>query len=230
MNLTLINTENHKTIINTYNYKSINIIETKIRTKNNTNINYKLENSKKEFTPVLFKKSFDKNNIQETDFIELISDNTVKPDIKTLDQYDLYFAYYPGYILFDENYVPISTPLTFNYVGSLETKSRDDKIYKELIEKLKNHKFIRYLEEDYIPGYNSDFIGQTGIKKCISYISNKEYQKLYNKYKDNQFFSCRINDEIKMKIPTSIYGKEIEKLLTEYHKQETYYESSDENN
>lgn len=151
---------------------------------------------------------------------------TIK-DLSDIDKYFICYIDYSSEIIFDINKKIMTKTYTFDYIGSLSENIPNDPIYKELIEKLKEHPFILELSEEKIPYYNSNFSGQKAIKEMKIKISQEKYEEIYKeaKEKDKEFWSVRMSDAIKMSYENNfnIYGKEISKLLIKYHNQERIY-------
>jgi hypothetical protein len=156
--------------------------------------------------------------------------------LKDLEKYYPYLNYNGGHILFDINEKPISLPLSFDYIGSLEEKSSGDENYAKLISLLKKHPYILKIEEQEIPYYNSNFQGQKGILRATAFIPQKEYEKLYRycidfcKGRDKEFWSCSMHDIMKLSYngyEYDLYGKEITELLKKHYTTETTVENSD---
>ena len=148
-------------------------------------------------------------------------------EIKSLEDLDKYYICYienASQTIFNLNKKIISKVYNFDYIGSLSEKVPDDLAYKNLIDKLKNHPFVLELSESKIPYYNASFRGQNGIKEMKIRISQAKYEELYkeSKLKDKQFWSVRMSEAIKMSYDNefNIYGDEISKLLSIYHKQD----------
>lgn len=111
-------------------------------------------------------------------------------NIEEFENYPLYYLDFRAEEIFDENKKIITKPYIFSYNGSLKEKIPDDPIYKKLIQKLKEHPFVLELEEEMIPGYNSDFSGQMGIQRARVFIPQEKYEEMYKKAKemDEEFF------------------------------------------
>ena len=134
----------------------------------------------------------------------------------------IFFLYSAGHMLFDVDRNIVSIPYTFIYIGSLKERHEDDKVYKKLMKLFKKHPYVLQLEEEEIAYYNSAFEGQKGIKLAKVYIPQKKYEKLYNKYKDEGYWSVNMGSEMKLGTVTDIYGKEIENLLKEYYRRKKW--------
>lgn len=172
----------------------------------------------KDMTPIMLPEDFDVSNLIH--FLDMYIEVIKLKTISDISKGKLYMAYSPGYLLFDENMKIISIPLQFDYTGSLKERYYKDPVYKELIKKLKEHKYVRLLEEKVIPHYNSDFTGQKGISECIVHVEQKQYKKLYEKMKKDKLFSVRMKEVIMCSYSYkdfNLYGKTIEKLLDKYY-------------
>jgi len=152
------------------------------------------------------------------DFYGLLGCYQIKP--KTVDEVDedkIYFVYSSGHMLFDKNRRIISVPYLFNYIGSLREKEPNDPIYAKLIKLLKKHPYFLSLEEEEIPYYNCSFSGQKGIAEAKVLLPQDKYEEIYEKYKDDEFWSCRLTDHLSMSLNcVGIYGDEVDALLKEY--------------
>lgn len=77
---------------------------------------------------------------------------------------------------------------------------------------------IIFPEENRIEYYNSDFDGQIGIKNIVSLIDQEKIEMLYEKFKFEEYFSVKIQDQIKLASskPENVYGEEIQELTKKY--------------
>lgn len=177
----------------------------------------KLKSTNDKYAAVILCNDFDPTLIESYDSIY----KCILPikHIQDLNKGKLFFLYTAGHLLFDENMKIVSIPYVFNYIGSLKERFYQDPIFKKLIEKLKKHEYVQNLETSTIPSYNSDFSAQLGIEICKVYVPQKQYEKLFEHYKDNEYFSVRMKEIIACSWNSpefNLYGKDIHKLLKEY--------------
>lgn len=233
----IISKRKTKTITETIRHKTdagITIIETIVNGKHKGfTLDSKLKIEKSEHRlnyviPFLFKKgAFTKKamkrfiDYKNYNILSFIDDHKVKlTSLDDINKYDLYFYYSAGEILFEKDLVPISMPYVFNYIGGLREKQNKRKIYEKLIKKFSSHPYVLYFEEEIIPYYNREFEGQKGIKIAIVYIPQKIYLTLWKKYKDKEYWSTRIKEQISLGYNSNmnIYGKEITDLIKKYNR------------
>lgn len=139
--------------------------------------------------------------------------------LSMIDKYTPYLWYWPGHILFNIQGRPVSLPVNIDYIGSIK-QVRHNKIYEKLMDLIKVHPWFQRVEEIEIPGYNSDFYGQKAISAQV-HIPQEEYEKLYEIFKNQEYWSVQIEGVISLsyKHPEyDLYGDEITSLLVEYYK------------
>jgi len=214
MNLIKVSEKEISKKINTYKTeKGLEIVET-IENGKLKSVNIK-EDKNFGFPYIL---NLPENWIEEyDDFYKLYEYRKDIKSIEDLKEEEAYFLYSSGHMLFDANKKIVSIPYTFNYIGSLEEKCENDAVYKKLIEALKKHPYVLEIEEKEIEYYNSDFDGQKGISLAKVYIPQEKYEQLYNKYKETEYWSISMGNEMKMNLITDLYGEEIENLLKKYY-------------
>ncbi len=91
------------------------------------------------------------------------------------------------------------------------------KLHEKLINLLSGHDFVMELRTDEIPYYNAKFPGQKGISFKVL-LSQEKYQELYDKHKNEKYWSTGMKYEAQMSFVTDIYGNEIKDLLEEFYK------------
>ena len=220
--MNIVQSRKRKTITEVITHKTdagFNIKETIVNGKKKS---IELTCRDKNIFPIMLK--LPKDFIEKYDSYYDIFKHEIKP--KTVEDVlgeNIYFAYNSGHMLFDKNKNIVSLPYNLNYCGSLTENYRDDPIYAKLISQLKEHPFVMNLEEEEIPYYNRDFDGQMGIKKCRVLLPQAKMEELYNKYKDDEFWTCSIKDNVAMSYNTEdirkLYGDSIDTLVVEYWKE-----------
>jgi len=158
-----------------------------------------------------------------TEFDDLFNYQIIPKKIEDIRETKIYFTYTSGLMLFNRNRQIVSIPHFFDYIGSLKEKEPRDSLYVKLIKLLKEHPYVLLLEEEEIPYYNRDFPGQYGIRTAKVQLPQNKYKRLCEKYKEEEFWSCRMTDDISMHHHClGIYGDKIDALLKKYWKKETY--------
>ena len=205
-----------------------------------TGINVEYSGELKNIRVVFFtKEAFSKKEMKEFTYYRewLVKNSKTLKTLKDFNKYIPYLSDGSGEILFDINEVPVSLPLSFSYIGSLQEKNYNDEIYSELFRLLKKHPYIMSIEEGEIPYYNRDFSTQKGITQAKVYIPQDEYVELYNyskeicKGKEKDFWSCKMHDIMRSSYNWygyPLYGKEISDLLTKYYTMPTISEEINE--
>jgi hypothetical protein len=166
------------------------------------------------FPIFLNKNCFDKKSLMEyVDYDSFLEKHIIEINIDDINKYSLYFRYNAGHMLFDSKMIPQSLPISFNYIGSLREQHAGDQLYQKLVDLLRKHPFILNLKDYVIPYYNADFSGQRGVEHAIALISQEKYQKLYDKYKNEEYVSSLMKEEITLNCVTDLYGSDIEDIL-----------------
>lgn len=97
----------------------------------------------------------------------------------TFDFSNVLLLDYNGHLVFDSNMNIQSICHQFDYIGSLKEYTFKDPLFKEIIDRIKNHKYIKSLTIKEIEYYNSQFSGQKGIELGKVFIDQDTYQNLY---------------------------------------------------
>jgi hypothetical protein len=172
------------------------------------------------FSPIfLHKDCFNKKSLMEyRNYRSFLEKHVIEiKSIQNVNKYPLYFCYNAGHMIFDSNMIPMSLPVSFNYISSLRERYPNDILYKRLVLLLKKHAFILNLKDCVIPYYNTDFPGQKGVEHAVALISQKKYHKLYCKYKNNNTtFSVNMKEEISLAYITDLYGEDIKHIIKEF--------------
>jgi hypothetical protein len=110
---------------------------------------------------------------------------------------NLIWFYSAGNMMFKTNGLPISKAVGYDYIGS--PFSNKYCYLKPLLEYLQSHPWVlnkNELEIESIPHYNAE----KGYDRCISpvYIrpDQETYERIYQTYKNEQYFSCRLKEAI----------------------------------
>lgn len=109
----------------------------------------------------------------------------------------LIFAYTDGHMIFDVKGKIIPYARYYDYIGTVFDNKRAD--LPKMIDHLKKHSWTINKEElkiHDIPYYNQDE-GRTQYIAPKLLPDQKTYQKLYEKVKEDKFWSCRLEDLIK---------------------------------
>lgn len=244
-------------IVTTKTDLGVDIVETLVDNNSKSLVLHYPKNP--EYRPVILDPKAFKNLKDYDNFGEFIEKSSISPKWKKktkkeirsgkeftpeLENSNIYFSYYSGYILFDSKLNPVSLPYIFSYIGSLREKKRNDPLYKKLITLLKAHPFTLQLDDEQIPYYNADFSGQHGIARAKVLLDDATYLKLYKhcRKKNNtsrfrspsteDYWSCRMTDYMKLNecyTDFNIYGDEIFAAFKEWAKTERPERESDDN-
>ena len=184
-------------------------------TTDNNKPTYEFYANNPDLHPIFLKKptaEFYKNYDSFYDYEEKLGvEITNLNDINRKD-IDLYYHY--NHNLFDKNLKIISTPLIFDWVDTIQERFKDELLFRDIIELLKVHPFVKELKISEIPNHSRDFIGQLGIDKCKVYLPQKDYERIYAIHNNKIRGQIRFGSEFSPKC--NIYGKEIDGLLNFY--------------
>lgn len=204
-----------KKIVETYKYEISKYVFYK-EVKENNKVNKKLSQLgclNKRYHPVCIDRKKLVSGIERNfTFCEMFfkGDNSVMVEFVPFKDNDIVLCYYDGHILFDINMTPISLPISFDYIGSLRERFRGDPIYKEIIDKLKIHPYVKELTKKNIEDYNEEFYDQNGINNCTVLLPQDIYKKLYELYKEDKSFSCKMHDVITLNYNINSYIDKID--------------------
>ena len=141
-------------------------------------------------------------------------------DIKKVELENLYLFEWDSHMLFSLDEKPMSMPIEFSYIEGFEESVPRDSTYRKLFDKVKVHPYTLFLEEEEIPYYNRDFIGQKGVDYGMVYLPQEVYEKLYAKHyaKGNEYPSVSFKEAIRFgyDVEDNLYGDEITNLLIVY--------------
>jgi hypothetical protein len=151
--------------------------------------------------------------------------------IEEVEKYPCYLAYNSGHLLFDVNRKPVSIPYVFDYVGSIREKRPDDPFFRQLMDLVTHHAYFLEAKEGEIEYYNCNFSGQKALKWGKVLLPQDVYEKLYESCKNEQYFSVRMGEAMKMGWcyrRENLYGVQITELWKKWDAQKDYEKTSDD--
>lgn len=85
--------------------------------------------------------------------------------------------------------------LYYSYIGS-GIRQGSDYNYEELVEYLRTHPQVTDFEEKEIPGYNSEFPGQRGLKTMCVSLTEEQANEVWDKVKHTKYPSVRYKEAV----------------------------------
>jgi hypothetical protein len=212
----IIKTTKRKTVTETVTHKTdkeFNIVET---TVNGQLKDVKITCKNKKLSPVIMDLPADWVE-QYQDYYTLSKYITKIYEAAPIDENKVYFMLISNWMLFDCNMKIVSIPFMMYDSSGLYENEPDDPVYRKLVEALKAHPYFLMLEEKEVEWYSRDFEGQKGIGKAKILLPQDVYESLYEKYRNEEFWSVCMGDVIAGRISSSIYGDEIRNLFEDYY-------------
>jgi len=202
----LIKTKNIETIIETYQvYNDIHLNKTIEKKNGKVKIDYELYYKDNDINGLNFRplyvdrKEFDKFRKNNT-YYEIMENKKLFKKITEntkVEKENIILLSWNSNTFWDADENPLSHLYVIDYIGSLQEHEHfKGNEFDSLIGKIKKHPYVKEITIKEIEYYNSDFNGQRGINLAHVFIPDEEYIKLWNKFKNDQYPSCRVKDII----------------------------------